>query len=220
MGLQKARFVVSEIFIMATMVELKATNREATGKAANRAIRKDGRVPAIVYGDGQEPQSVTVEYKEVFKQVQSGHFLSTVYMLDLEGKKVRVIPKDVQLHPVRDFPVHVDFLRISRTSRVDVEVAVHFINEADSPGLKRGGVLNIVRHEIELSCPAEAIPEAIEVDLTGLEIGDAIHISAVKLPENVTPTIADRDFTIATVVGSSAMKPEEEAAGEPAEATE
>lgn len=204
---------------MATMVELKAANREATGKAANRAIRKGGRVPAIVYGGNEDPQSVTVEYKEVFKQVQTGHFLSTVYMLDLEGKKVRVIPRDVQLHPVRDFPMHVDFLRVSRTSRLDVEVSVHFINEAASPGLKRGGVLNIVRHAVELSCPADAIPESIEVDLTGLEIGDAIHISAVKLPANVTPTIADRDFTIATIVTSSAMRPEEEAGGG-AEATE
>jgi large subunit ribosomal protein L25 len=204
---------------MATMVELKASSREATGKAANRAIRKEGRVPAIVYGGGEDPQSVTVEYKEVFKQVQTGHFLSTVYMLDLEGQKVRVIPRDVQLHPVRDFPVHVDFMRIARGSRVEVEVAVHFINEADSPGLKRGGVLNIVRHEIELSCPAESIPENIEIDLTGLDIGDAIHISAVKLPENVTPTIADRDFTIATIVGSSAMKSEDEG-GEQAEASE
>jgi large subunit ribosomal protein L25 len=184
---------------MATMVELKASSREATGKAANRAIRKQGRVPAIVYGGGEDPQSVTVEYKEVFKQVQTGHFLSTVYMLDLEGKKVRVIPRDVQLHPVRDFPLHVDFMRISRTSRVEVEVAVQFINEADSPGLKRGGVLNIVRHEIELSCPAESIPENIEIDLTGLDIGDS-------------------DFTIATIVGSSAMKSEEE--GEQAETSE
>jgi len=204
---------------MATMVELKAASREATGKAANRAIRKEGRVPAIIYGGNEEPQTVAVEYKEVFKQVQTGHFLSTVYMLDLEGKKVRVIPRDVQLHPVRDFPVHVDFMRVSRTSRLDVEVTVHFINEAASPGLKRGGVLNIVRHEVELSCPADAIPESIEVDLTGLEIGDAIHISAIKLPQNVTPTITDRDFTIATIVTSSAMRPEEGDAGEQSEGT-
>jgi large subunit ribosomal protein L25 len=205
---------------MAEMVELKASNREGTGKAANRVIRKEGRVPGIVYGDNQEPQNVTVEYKEVFKQVQTGHFLSTVYMLDVDGKKVRVIPKDVQLHPVRDFPMHVDFLRISKSSRVDVEVTVNFTNEAGSPGLKRGGVLNIVRHTIELSCPADSIPESIEVDLAGLEIGDAVHISAVKLPKNVTPTIADRDFTIATIVGSSAMKPEDAEGGEETEATE
>jgi large subunit ribosomal protein L25 len=205
---------------MAEMVELKASNREGTGKAANRIIRKEGRVPGIVYGDSQEPQNVTLEYKEIFKQVQTGHFLSTVYMLDLEGKKVRVIPKDVQLHPVRDFPMHVDFLRISKTSRIDVEVTVNFVNEADSPGLKRGGVLNIVRHTVELSCPADAIPESIEVNLAGLDIGDSVHISAVALPNNVTPTIADRDFTIATIVGSSAMKSDEGEAGEEAEATE
>ena len=205
---------------MATMVELKASNREGTGKAANRAIRKDGRVPGVIYGDKQEPQNVSLEYREIFKQVQTGHFLSTVYMLDLDGRKVRVIPKDVQLHPVRDFPMHVDFLRISKSSRVEVEVTVNFINEAASPGLKRGGVLNIVRHEVELSCPADSIPESIEVDLTGLEIGDSVHISAVKLPANVTPTIADRDFTIATIVGSAAMKPDEPEGGESTEATE
>jgi large subunit ribosomal protein L25 len=205
---------------MADMVELKASNRDGTGKSANRIIRKEGRVPGIIYGDKQPPQNVTLEYKEIFKQVQTGHFLSTVYMLDLEGRKVRVIPRDVQLHPVRDWPMHVDFLRISKSSRVDVEVTVNFVNEAESPGLKRGGVLNIVRHAVELSCPADAIPEAIEVNLAGLDIGDAVHISAVKLPENVTPTIADRDFTIATIVGSSAMKPEEAEGGAEPEATE
>jgi large subunit ribosomal protein L25 len=205
---------------MAEMVELKASNREGTGKAANRVIRKEGRVPGIVYGDNQEPQNVTVGYKEVFKQVQTGHFLSTVYMLDIDGKKTRVIPKDVQLHPVRDFPVHVDFLRISKTSRVEVEVTVNFVGEAESPGLKRGGVLNIVRHTVELSCPADSIPDSVEVNLAGLDIGDSVHISSVTLPKNVVPTIADRDFTIATIVGSSAMKPEDaEGAGE-TEATE
>ena len=205
---------------MAEMVELKASNREGTGKAANRIIRKEGRVPGIVYGDNQEPQNVTVEYKQIFKQVQTGHFLSTVYMLDLEGKKVRVIPKDVQLHPVRDFPMHVDFLRISKSSRIDVEVTVNFVNEAGSPGLKRGGMLNIVRHTVELSCPADSIPESLEVNLAGLDIGDSVHISAIALPKNVTPTIADRDFTIATIVGSSAMKSDESEGGEEAAATE
>jgi large subunit ribosomal protein L25 len=206
---------------MAEMVELKASSRDGTGKAANRIIRKEGRVPGIIYGDKQPPQNVTLEYREIFKQVQTGHFLSTVYMLDLEGRKVRVIPKDVQLHPVRDFPIHVDFLRISKGARVEVEVPVHFFGEADSPGLKRGGVLNIVRHQIELTCPADAIPETIEVNLVGLDIGDSVHISSVALPENVTPTIADRDFTIATIVGSSAMRPEEpEGGAEAPEATE
>jgi large subunit ribosomal protein L25 len=205
---------------MATMVELKAANREGTGKAVNRAIRKEGRVPGVIYGGEQAPENVTVEYKEIFKQVQTGHFLSTVYMLDLGGKKIRVIPRDVQLHPVRDFPIHVDFMRISASSRVDVEVAVHFVGEAESPGLKRGGVLNIVRHQIELSCPADAIPESIEVNVAGTDIGDSIHISSVKLPPNVTSTIADRDFTIATIVGSAAMRPETAEGGEETEASE
>jgi large subunit ribosomal protein L25 len=195
---------------MATMVELKATSREGTGKAASRAVRKDGLVPGIIYGDKQPPENVALEYREIFKQVQTGNFLSTVYMLDMGGKKVRVIPRDVQLHPVRDFPMHVDFLRISKTSRVEVEVTVHFVGEAESPGLKRGGVLNIVRHQIELSCPADEIPESIEVSVAGTDIGDSIHISSVKLPPNVTTTITDRDFTIATIMGTAAMRPEGE----------
>ena len=200
---------------MAEMVELMAEVRDATGKAAMKKIRKQGMTPAVLYGGDQPPQNLTVERKVIAKQVESGQFLSSIYMLDIGGKKIRVIPRDIQLDVVRDFPIHVDFMRISASSRVEVEVTVHFINEQDSPGLKRGGVLNVVQHQIELSCPANAIPEAIEVDLTGLDIGDAIHISAIKLPPNVKPVI-DRDFTIATVVGSSAMKPEVEDTGEAA----
>lgn len=141
-------------------------------------------------------------------------------MLNIEGKKERVIPRDVQLDPVRDFLLHVDFMRVSKSSRIDVEVPVHFIDENKSPGLKRGGTLNIVRHEIELSCPADAIPERIEVSLDGLDIGDAVHISSVKLPDSVKPTITDRDFTIATVASSSSMKSEEDEAAAEAEAGE
>ncbi len=125
-------------------------------------------------------------------------------MIDLDGTKTRVIPRDVQLDPVRDFPIHVDFMRVSKDSLVTVEVPVHFLNEAASPGIKRGGILNVVRHEIEVRCPADSIPEFFEVDLTGLEIGDSIHISAIKLPEGVRPTIAERDFTVATIVGRAA----------------
>jgi large subunit ribosomal protein L25 len=193
---------------MAQMVELKAAARSTTGKAAAKVMRKAGRLPAIVYGGVETPETVEVDRKQITEEVQTGHFLSTVYLLDVGGKKVRVIPRDVQLDVVRDFPLHVDFMRVSATSRLDVEVPVHFINEQASPGIKRGGVLNIVRHEVELNCPADAIPEALEVDLTGLDIGDSVHISALTLPANVKPTI-DRDFTIATVAGSSAMKPEE-----------
>ena len=195
---------------MADLVEMKAAKRDTTGSAAARQMRKAERIPAIVYGGNREAQNISVERKAVWRQLETGHFLSTVYMLDLDGEKVRVIPRDIQLDVVRDLPLHVDFMRVSKSSRIDVEVSVHFVDEDKSPGLKRGGVLNIVRHTIELSCPADAIPESIEFSLTGLDIGDSIHISAATLPDNVTSTITDRDFTIATIAASSAMKPEEE----------
>ncbi len=189
---------------MAELIELKATARDGTGKLANRALRAQKKVPGVVYGGEKAPANVTLEFKHVWQHYQTGSFLSTVYLLDVDGTKERVIPRDVQVDPVRDFPIHVDFMRISRTSRIDVEVPVQFVNEDACPGLKRGGVLNIVRHEIEFTCPADAIPEKITVDLTGLDIGDSIHISAIKLPAGITPTITDRDFTIATIAGASA----------------
>jgi len=193
---------------MAELIELKANARENTGKLANRALRAQKMVPGIVYGGQQGPVKVALEFKLVRQQLEAGHFLQTVYLLDVDGKKERVIPRDVQLDPVRDFPIHVDFMRVSRLSRIDVEVPVHFVNEDASPGLKRGGVLNIVRHQVELSCPADAIPENIIVDLAGLDIGDSVHISAVKLPEGITPAIADRDFTVATIAGAASAEPE------------
>ncbi len=202
---------------MAELIELKASAREGTGKMANRVLRAQKMVPAVVYGGEADPENVALEYKAVWQNYQTGHFLSTVFLLDVNGKKQRVIPRDVQLDPVRDFPIHVDFMRVSKSSRIDVAVPVHFVNEEASPGLKRGGVLNIVRHEIELSCPADSIPESITVDLTGLNIGDSVHISHVKLPAGITPVISDRDFTVASVAGSSALKPE--AAPEAAEET-
>jgi large subunit ribosomal protein L25 len=192
---------------MAEQTELKANVREHVGKLANRALRAEKMVPGIVYGGTRAPQMVALEYKTVQRHYLSGHFLSTVYTLDVDGKKERVIPRDVQVDPVRDFPIHVDFLRVSRATRLDVAVPVLFLNEDASPGLKRGGVLNVVRYDIELSCPAESIPENVKVDLTGLEIGDSVHISAIKLPEGITPTIADRDFTIATIAGASSEEP-------------
>ncbi len=194
---------------MAELIELKATAREGTGKLANRALRAQKLVPGVVYGGDKGPANVALEYKLVRLHHQTGHFLSTVYLLDVDGKKERVIPRDVQVDPVRDFPIHVDFLRVSRTSRIDVDVPVLFINEDASPGLKRGGVLNIVRHTIECTCPADAIPENISVDLAGLDIGDAVHISAVALPKGITPTI-DRDFTIASIAGAAAARSETE----------
>ncbi|MGH6866736.1 MAG: 50S ribosomal protein L25/general stress protein Ctc [Methyloceanibacter sp.] len=197
---------------MSVAIELKAWARERSGKGSARSIRRDGRVPGIVYGDKQEPQNIALESREISRQLQTGHFQSTIFMLDVEGQKTRVIPRGVQLDPVRDFPIHVDFMRLSKDALVTVNVPVHFLNDAASPGLKRGGVLNIVRHEIPVRCPADKIPDHFDVDLTGLEIGDSVHISAITLPEGVRPTITDRDFTVATIVGRSAEEP---AAGAP-----
>jgi large subunit ribosomal protein L25 len=189
---------------MAEAIELKAWARQRSGKGGARSVRREGRVPGIVYGDKQEPQNIALESKAISKQLQTGHFQSTIFMLDVDGTKIRVIPRGVQLDPVRDFPIHVDFMRLGRDALVTVDVPVHFLNDAASPGLKRGGVLNVVRHDIPVRCPADKIPDHFDVDLTGLEIGDSIHISAIALPEGVTPTIADRDFTVATIVGRAA----------------
>ena len=205
---------------MAEAIELKAWSRGRTGTGGARAVRREGRIPGIVYGGSDEPLNISLETKEVSKQIQTGHFQSTVYMLDMDGTKIRAIPRDVQVDPVRDFPIHVDFMRLAKNAMVDVDVPVHFLNEAASPGLKRGGVLNIVRHEISLNCPADNIPESIEIDLTGTEIGDSIHISAVTLPEGAAPTITDRDFTVATIAGRGAEDTGEEEEGEAEEAEE
>jgi len=192
---------------MAEAVELKAWARGSSGKGGARAVRREGRVPGTLYGDKQDPETISVEYHAINYQLHTGHFQSTIYVLDIEGKKTRVIPRAVQLDPIRDFPIHVDFLRLGKDALVTVEVPVRFLNEAASPGLKRGGVLNIVRHEIQVRCPSDAIPDHFEIDLTGLEIGDAVHISALKLPEGVKPTITERDFTVATIVGRAAEEP-------------
>jgi large subunit ribosomal protein L25 len=192
---------------MAEAIELKAWARGRSGKGGARAERREGRVPGTLYGDKQEAETISVDYRAINQQLHTGHFQSTIYVLDVDGKKTRVIPRAVQLDPVRDFPIHVDFLRLGKDALVTVEVPVRFLNEAASPGLKRGGVLNIVRHEIQVRCPSDAIPDHFDVDLTGLEIGDAVHISALKLPDNVKPTIAERDFTVATIVGRAAEEP-------------
>ncbi|MEQ1937951.1 50S ribosomal protein L25/general stress protein Ctc [Mesorhizobium sp. CN5-321] len=191
---------------MSAPYELKAEAREQVGKGSARAVRREGKVPAVIYGDKQPPLAIALSYKDIFYKIHGGGFLTTVATIDVDGKKIQVLPKDFQLDPVKDFPIHVDFLRVGRNTEVNVNVPVHFINEEKSPGIKRGGVLNVVRHEVEFHCPANAIPEFITVDLSGAEIGDSIHISAVQLPAGVKPVISDRDFTIATVAGSSAMK--------------
>jgi large subunit ribosomal protein L25 len=196
---------------MAQTNVLKAEARDRVGKGAARAVRREDKVPAVIYGDRKPPIPISLPQREVTQRLHAGGFLTHLLQIELNGEEMRVIPKDYQLDPVRDFLIHVDFLRVGEGARLTLDVPVHFRNHADSPGLKRGGVLNVVRHAIELVVPADAIPEFIEVDLTGLEIGDSFHISSVALPEGVVPTIK-RDFTIATIAGSAAMLPEEEEA--------
>lgn len=191
---------------MSDALTLSAELRERAGKGASRALRREGRVPAVIYGGKDAPTPIHVERKLLVRQLGTGHFMNSIVMIEVDGKPVRTIPKDVALHPVTDVPLHVDFLRLAKGATVDVAVPVVFINEEASPGLKRGGVLNVVRHELELVCPADKIPTEIEIDVTGLEVGDAIHISKVNLPEGAESAITDRDFTIATVVAPSALK--------------
>lgn len=194
---------------MSEQLLLPAEQRERAGKGASRDLRRQGRVPAVIYGDKKTPLSVHVEEKLLAKMLSTGHFMNTVVMIDTDGKAHRTLPKDVQFHPVSSRPIHVDFLRIGEHSTVHVNVPVNFLNEEAAPGLKRGGVLNVVRHDLELVCDASSIPGAIDIDLTGLDIGESIHISQVKLPTGVKSAIEDRDFTIATVVAPSALKSEE-----------
>lgn len=185
---------------MAEIETIVAQKRDRAGKGAARATRREGRVPGVIYGGKEPPQPISLDYNYLLRVLRRGGFMSTQFKIDLgEGQPVRVIPRDLQLDPVRDLPLHVDLLRLVKGATINVEIPVIFVGEEESPGLKRGGVLNIVRHDVELICPIESIPEQIEGDLSGLEIGDGLHISAIKLPEGVTPSITDRDFTIATI---------------------
>ncbi len=197
---------------MSEQLMLPAEARDRAGKGASRALRRDGRVPAVVYGEKKEPLSIHVEEKLLSKMLSTGHFMNSVVMIDFQGNPHRTLPKAVDFHPVSSRPIHVDFLRIGEHTKVTVGVPVRFDNEEASPGLKRGGVLNVVQHELQIVCDAAHIPEEIHIPLDGLEIGDTIHISQVKLPEGVLPANADEDFTVATVVAPSAMKAEEEEA--------
>ncbi len=194
---------------MSEALTLPAEARERAGKGASRALRREGRVPAVVYGNKEDPAAIHVEEKELVRQLMTGHFFNTVVTIEVGGKSVRTLPKDVAFHPVTDRPLHVDFLRVSADHKVQVGVPVVFANEEASPGLKRGGVLNIVRHELELVCSPDTIPTEISIDVTGLEVGDSIHISHVSLPKGVESAITDRDFTIATIVAPSSLKSEE-----------
>lgn len=200
---------------MSEQLKLSAETRERAGKGASRAMRREGRVPAVVYGDKKEPLSIHVEEKVLAKALNTGHFMNTIVMIDVGGKEHRTLPKDVQFHPVTSRPMHVDFLRVGAHSTVTVAVPVRFVDEEESKGLKRGGVLNVVRHELELVCDASGIPEEVVISVAGYDVGDSIHVSAVTLPKGTKSAIEDRDFTIATLVAPSALK---KAEGEEAEA--
>ncbi|MEM7664543.1 MAG: 50S ribosomal protein L25/general stress protein Ctc [Pseudomonadota bacterium] len=208
---------------MSDALTLPAETRERAGKGASRALRREGRTPAVIYGGKEEPTSIHLEEKELVRQLMLGHFMNSIVNIEVDGKSVRTLPKDVALHPVTDRPIHVDFLRLSKDAKIEVQVPVVFTNEEESPGLKKGGVLNVVRHELDLVCRSDAIPDQIEIDVTGKEVGDSIHISEVTLPDGSESAITDRDYTIATLVAPSALKKsetEEEAEGEDVAADE
>lgn len=211
---------------MSENATLFAETRDRVGKGTSRALRRAGRTPAVIYGDKKDPITVSVEAKDLVKQLNTGSFLATVYTVEVDGKKHNVLPRDVQLDPVKDTPVHVDFLRVSAKSLIAIMLPVNFLNEEECIGLTRGGILNVVRHEIEMNVPAGNIPDGIDVDLALADIGDSIHISEITLPENCTPTITDRDFTVVTIATPIAEEVEEEveaevdAEGEAAEGAE
>ncbi len=199
------------------MSNLKAILRESTSTGSNNKLRSEGLIPAILYGGKDANLNISIQKKEIKNIINSDTFLSKVLELEINGKKEKVIPRDVAFNVVSEEPIHIDFLRIVSGKKIILEIPVKFINHPDSPGLKRGGVLNIVRRKIELKCPAESIPDEIIVDLTGTDIGTSIKISSVKLEGNVVPTISDRDFVIATVASPTVIKePEKPAEGDAA----
>jgi large subunit ribosomal protein L25 len=193
---------------MADITVLTANARGKVGKGSAREARRQGNIPAVIYGDKKSPIPIVVEQKILVRHLSTGGFFNTLFDIDVNGELNRVLPRDVQLHPVTDVPEHVDFLRVSATTKVSVEVPVEFIGDDVSPGIKSGGVLNVVRYTVEVSCTPDLIPNTLLLDLSSAEIGDSLHISAVNLPEGVTPTISDRDFTIATIVAPTVVRDE------------
>ncbi len=192
--------------------DLVAKARSGVGKGAARALRREGWIPAVIYGDKKDPLPISISYNEAMKSIYAGGFLSHVINLDVEGQSHRVIPRDYQLDPVKDKAMHVDFLRVGPNTKLNVQVAVHFVGHEESPGIKKGGVLNIVHHTLDMICPASAIPEAITIDLTGKDIGDSIHLSSIELPKGTSVRTHEKDMTIATVAAPSALRSEDAAA--------
>lgn len=197
---------------MAKVITIEAQTRDRIGKGASRATRRAGFVPAVIYGDKKDPESIQIKANELQRLLNRGGFLSHTYDIKVDGKKTTVLPRDLQLHPVTDLPMHIDFLRLGKGSTVTMAVPVHVVGEEESAGLKRGGVINNTRHDIELNVPADAIPEFIEVNVADLDLGDAVKISDIKLPEGAVPTITDRDFTILAIVAPSGLKSAQDAA--------
>jgi large subunit ribosomal protein L25 len=200
---------------MVESVKLAALPRERAGKGAARTVRRAGRVPGVVYGEKQAPELISLDPRDIEREVKKTGFFTRIFDVETNGKATRALARDVQFHPVTDKPEHVDFMRVSDTTRIRVAVPVRFLNADKAPGIKRGGVLNVVRHDIEVFCTINTIPRLIEVDLTGLDINDSVHINAIKLPEGVTPTIT-RDFTVAAIGAPTVMKSAEEEAAEAA----
>ena len=200
---------------MGANYQLTATVREKVGKGAARAVRRQGLIPAVIYGGKEPPIAISLSGRDVYFKIHGGGFMTTVAEIEVDGKTIRTLPKDYQLDPVTDQPIHVDFARLTAGSTVTVEIPVHFENDGASPGIRRGGVLNVVRHRVELECPAEEIPSHITADLTGLDINDSLHISSIDLPAGVKVTI-DRDFTIATIAAPAGIKEEIRQAAEAA----
>jgi len=197
---------------MAAIKQLAAAARSGTGKGAARSVRREGRVPGVIYGGGEHPTTISVDHNELNKLIYAGHFLTTIFELELDGTKQRVLPRDYQLDVVRDRPVHVDFLRLKAGSKVRIAVPIHVINREASPGIKKGGAVNIVLHALDVLAPAEAIPEAITIDLTGLDFHDSVHVSGIKLPEGCRAFDTRTDFTLVTVVPPTVYKEEAPAA--------
>ncbi len=190
---------------MTEVATIAAKTRTKTGTGGARAVRREGLIPGVVYGGQGDPEYISIAVRDFDKHFQTGRMLSTLFVLDIAGKKLRVIPREVQTDPVSDRPIHADFQRLVEGARIRLFIPVHFKNQDASPGIKRGGVLNVVRHEVEFSCPSDKIPQFIVGDLTGMDIGDSLHISHFKLPEGLVPVIRSRDFTVATVAAPSAF---------------
>src|SRR5215468_11100237 len=196
---------------MATVKELKATARPSVGKGAARAERRAGKVPGVIYGNNQPPLPISVEDKELRQRILAGRFLTTIYDIELEGKKHRVIPRDFHLDPVRDFPIHVDFMRLGEGATIRISVPLHVVKSESAPGVKRGGTVNIVTHTLELECSVDNIPQYVEADASGLEIGYSLHLSDIKLPAGVK-SLARSDATLVTIVPPSGYAEEQKAA--------